>query len=70
MRDPNQQFYNQMEMHVRDSSRPLRRLKQQILPKVNVWDVRMSDELLYQQAYAEEVPVSYTHLTLPTKRIV
>ena len=55
MRDPNQNFYNQMEMHVIPSNRPLRRLKQQSLPQVNAWDVTMSDELLYQQAYAEEV---------------
>jgi len=56
MNDHNQQFYNQMEMQVRPSNRPLRRLKQQPLPQVNAWDVTMSDDVLYQQVYAEEVP--------------
>ena len=67
MKDRNQNFYNQMEMHVRDSSRPLRRLKQQPLPQVNAWDVRMSDELLYQQAYAEEVPC--VEILMPRDRL-
>jgi len=56
MKDTNQEFYNRMEMHVRPSNRPLRRLKRQPLPQVNAWDITMSDELLYQQAYVEEVP--------------
>ena len=56
MSDPNQHFYNQMEMHVRDSNRTLRRLRRPPLPQVNAWDVTMSDEMLYQQVYAEEVP--------------
>ena len=66
MRDPNQDFYNQMEMQVRPSNRPLRRLKQQILPKINVWDVTMSDELMYQ-AYAEEVPC--VEILMPKDRL-
>ena len=56
MSDPNQHFYNQMEMHVRDSNRTLRRLRRPPLPQVNAWDVTMSDEMLYQQVYADEVP--------------
>ena len=56
MKDTNQEFYNQMEMQVRPSNRPLRRLKRQPLPQVNAWDVRMSDDVLYQQVYADEVP--------------
>lgn len=67
MRDPNQDFYNQMEMHVRPSNRPLRRLKQQPLPQVNAWDVTMSDELLYQKAYAEEVPC--VEILMPKDRL-
>jgi hypothetical protein len=66
MKDTNQEFYNQMEMQVRNSNRPLRRLKQQILPKVNVWDVTMSDELMYQ-AYAEEVPC--VEILMPKDRL-
>jgi len=56
MSDPNQHFYNQMEMHVRDSNRTLRRLRRPPLPQVNAWDVTMSDEMLYQQVYVDEVP--------------
>ena len=56
MRDTNQEFYNQMEMQVRPSNRLLRRLKRQPLPQVNAWDVTMSDEMLYQQVYVDEVP--------------
>ena len=56
MKDPNQHFYNQMEMHVRDSNRTLRRLRRPPLPQINAWDVTMSDDVLYQQVYAEEVP--------------
>jgi hypothetical protein len=56
MNDPNQHFYNQMEMHVRDSNRTLRRLRRPPLPQINAWDVTMSDEMLYQQVYADEVP--------------
>jgi len=67
MNDHNQQFYNQMEMQVRPSNRPLRRLKQQPLPQVNAWDVTMSDELLYQQAYAEEVPC--VEILMPKDRL-
>ena len=67
MRDPNQDFYNQMEMQVRDSNRPLRRLKRQPLSQVNDWDVRMSDNMLYQQAYAEEVPC--VEILMPKDRL-
>jgi len=67
MKDTNQEFYNQMEMQVRPSNRPLRRLKRQPLPQVNAWDVRMSDELLYQQAYAEEV--SCVEILMPKDRL-
>jgi len=67
MRDPNQEFYNQMEMHVRDSNRTLRRLRRPPLPQVNAWDVRMSDEMLYQQAYAEEVPC--VEILMPKDRL-
>ena len=67
MRDPNQEFYNQMEMQVRPSNRPLRRLKRQSLPQVNAWDVTMSDEMLYQQAYAEEVPC--VEILMPKDRL-
>jgi len=67
MNDPNQHFYNQMEMHVRDSNRPLRRLKRQPLPQVNAWDVTMSDNMLYQQAYAEEVPC--VEILMPKDRL-
>ena len=56
MQDSNQHFYNQMEMHVRDSNRTLRRLRRPPLPQINAWDVTMSDDVLYQQVYAEEVP--------------
>ena len=56
MKDPNQHFYNQMEMYVRDSNRTLRRLRRPTLPQVNVWDVTMSDDVLYQQVYAEDAP--------------
>ena len=67
MRDPNQEFYNRMEMQVRPSNRPLRRLKQQPLPQVNAWDVTMSDEMLYQQVYAEEVPC--VEILMPKDRL-
>ena len=67
MRDPNQQFYNQMEMQVSPSNRPLRRLKRQPLPQVNAWDVTMSDNMLYQQAYAEEVPC--VEILMPKDRL-
>jgi hypothetical protein len=67
MNDHNQEFYNRMEMQVRPSNRPLRRLKQQPLPQVNAWDVTMSDELLYQQAYAEEVPC--VEILMPKDRL-
>ena len=56
MKDPNQEFYNRMEMYVRDSNRTLRRLRRPTLPQVNVWDVTMSDDVLYQQVYAEDAP--------------
>ena len=67
MRDPNQEFYNRMEMYVRDSNRPLRRLKQPPLPQVNAWDVTMSAEMLYQQVYAEEVPC--VEILMPKDRL-
>jgi len=67
MRDPNQEFYNQMEMHVRPSNRPLRRLKQQPLSQINAWDVTMSNEMLYQHAYAEEVPC--VEILMPKDRL-
>jgi len=67
MKDPNQHFYNQMEMHVRDSNRTLRRLRRPPLPQVNAWDVTMSDELLYQQVYAEEVPC--VEILMPKDRL-
>jgi len=67
MNDHNQEFYNRMEMQVRPSNRPLRRLKQQPLPQVNAWDVTMSDEMLYQQVYAEEVPC--VEILMPKDRL-
>lgn len=67
MKALNQNFYNQMEMHVRPSSRTLRRIKKQPLPQVNAWDVTMSDELLYQKAYAEEVPC--VEILMPKDRL-
>ena len=67
MKDTNQEFYNQMEMQVRPSNRPLRRLKRQPLPQVNAWDVTMSDEMLYQQVYAEEVPC--VEILMPKDRL-
>ena len=67
MKDTNQEFYNQMEMQVRPSNRPLRRLKRQPLSQVNDWDVRMSDNMLYQQAYAEEVPC--VEILMPKDRL-
>jgi len=67
MKDPNQHFYNQMEMHVRDSNRTLRRLRRPPLPQVNAWDVRMSDDVLYQQVYAEEVPC--VEILIPKDRL-
>ena len=67
MNDHNQQFYNQMEMQVRPSNRPLRRLKRQPLPQVNAWDVTMSDNMLYQEAYAEEVPC--VEILMPKDRL-
>jgi len=56
MSDPNQHFYNQMEMQVRLSNRTLRRLIRPPLPQINAWNVTISDEMLYQQAHSEEVP--------------
>jgi len=67
MKDHNQEFYNRMEMQVRPSNRPLRRLKRQPLPQVNAWNVTMSDEMLYQQAYAEEVPC--VEILMPKDRL-
>ena len=67
MQDSNQHFYNQMEMHVRDSNRPLRRLKRPPLPQVNAWDVTMSADVLYQQVYAEEVPC--VEILMPKDRL-
>jgi len=67
MRDLNQEFYNQMEMQVRPSNRPLRRLKRPPLPQVNAWDVTMSADVLYQQVYAEEVPC--VEILMPKDRL-
>ena len=67
MSDPNQHFYNQMEMHVRDSNRTLRRLRRPPLPQINAWDVTMSDEMLYQQVYADEVPC--VEILMPKDRL-
>ena len=67
MKDTNQEFYNQMEMHVRDSNRTLRRLRRPPLPQVNAWDVTMSDNMLYQEAYAEEVPC--VEILMPKDRL-
>ena len=67
MKDHNQEFYNRMEMQVRPSNRPLRRLKRQPLPQVNAWDVTMSDNMLYQEAYAEEVPC--VEILMPKDRL-
>jgi len=67
MNDPNQHFYNQMEMHVRDSNRTLRRLRRPPLPQINAWDVTMSDEMLYQQVYADEVPC--VEILMPKDRL-
>jgi len=67
MKDPNQHFYNQMEMHVRDSNRTLRRLRRPPLPQINAWDVTMSDDVLYQQVYAEEVPC--VEILMPKDRL-
>jgi len=67
MKDPNQHFYNQMEMHVRDSNRTLRRLRRPPLPQINAWDVTMSDEMLYQQVYADEVPC--VEILMPKDRL-
>ena len=67
MKDHNQEFYNRMEMQVRPSNRPLRRLKRQPLPQVNAWNVTMSDEMLYQQVYAEEVPC--VEILMPKDRL-
>jgi len=67
MQDSNQHFYNQMEMHVRDSNRTLRRLRRPPLPQINAWDVTMSDDVLYQQVYAEEVPC--VEILMPKDRL-
>ena len=36
----------------------------------NITELMTEEELLVQKTAYEFVPVSYTHLTLPTKRIV
>jgi len=56
-----------MEMQVRPSNRPLRRLKRPPLPQVNAWDVTMSADVLYQQVYAEEVPC--VEILMPKDRL-
>lgn len=61
-------FFRKYEMQVFPSQRKLRRVQRDFL-KTNVWNVKISDELLYQENIFKVEEVECVDVTMPADRL-
>lgn len=62
------EFNQQYEMHVRPSTRKLRRVPRD-LQRTNMWNVNISDEMLYQNNLFHVDEVDCVEITMPADRL-
>jgi hypothetical protein len=61
-------FFRKYEMQVYPSNRKLRRVPRDFL-KTNMWNVKISDEMLYQDNFFKVEEVDCVDVTMPTDRL-
>lgn len=67
--DHYQRFYNEFEMHVRDSNRKLRRIDR-ASNRLNAWDIEVSDSALYQSTAMHYIKdVDCVEVLMPKDRL-
>jgi len=64
----NNDFFRKYEMQVYPSNRKLRRVPRDFL-KTNSWNVKISDELLYQENFFRVEEVDCVDVTMPKDRL-
>jgi hypothetical protein len=67
--DRYQKFYNEHDMHVRDSQRKLRRIDR-VSQRMNAWDITVSDSALYQYTAMQAIEeVDCVDILMPRDRL-
>ena len=61
-------FNDHYEMHVRPSTRKLRRIPKS-LQRTNMWDVKISDSMLYQDCLLQVDEVDCVEIIMPADRL-